>query len=136
VVVLVLALVGCGDDDRAEPPTTTVVTPDDLDGQSFRSTDVTGHALVPGTTVSLTFAEHRMSAVSACNTQNADFDVVSGRLRITSALASTELRCERPLVAQDRWIADFLGRSPAVELHDGTLTLTNSDEAMDLEVKF
>lgn len=131
-------LAACGDDARSDPavaPTTSVVTADDLEGQSFGSTEVTGHELVPGTRVSLTFAEQRVSAVSRCNTQNADVDVVGGRLRITSELASTSIQCAPSLRAQDRWIADFLHRGPVLVLEGSVLTLTEGDEVITLEAK-
>jgi len=112
-----------------------MVTADDLEGQSFGSTTISGHELVPGTTVSLTFAEHRISAVAGCNTQNADVDVIGGRLQVTSELASTSFRCERQRQAQDRWIADFLRRGPVTVLEGSLLTLTEGDEVIELEAK-
>jgi heat shock protein HslJ len=133
----VTGLASCsdGDDRTAVTPPTTVVTADDLEGQSFGSTAVTGHDLVPDTTVSLTFAEHLVSAVAGCNTQNAGVDVVGGRLQITSEFAATSLRCEDRLLDQDRWVAEFLGSGPMVALDGPILTLNAGDEAIQLESK-
>lgn len=141
VAVAAASAGGCGSDpgdgERASDitPPTTVVTTDDLEGQSFGSTTVTGYDLVPDTRVSLTFAEHRVSAVAGCNTQNADVDIVDGRLQITSEIAATSMPCEDPLLNQDRWIADFLHSGPVVAGDGETLTLTAGDEVIELESK-
>ena len=102
VLGLVLALASCGDDDSGDvsasggdDPPAADVTFEDLEGRSFASSSVTGYELVAGTTVDLTFAEGRISAVAGCNTQNGEADVVDNTLEV-GPLASTMMGCEEP----------------------------------------
>ena len=109
----------------------TAVTFDALVGKAFVSTGVTGHELVDGTTVDLTFIDGRVSAVAGCNTQNGDADVVDGAL-VVEGLASTLMGCEPPLAEQDEWLAGFLEARPEIALDGEVLSLTSGDEALEL----
>jgi heat shock protein HslJ len=137
LLLLALALSACGDDDDGGDVDTgdaaaTEVTMADLDGRAFESTSITGHDLVENSTVSLTFAEGRISANAGCNTQNGDVEITDGRLTLTSELASTMMGCEEALMDQDQWLAGFLGGEPEIALDGDTLTLTAGDESMEL----
>lgn len=83
VPVLLLSLTaGCSDgdgDDRSGNPSESpseapasampdVVSVDLLDGTTYVSTNVTGHELVEGTEVQLSFEEGVMSVSAGCNT--------------------------------------------------------------------
>jgi heat shock protein HslJ len=142
VLLLVLVLAACGDDDAdtvdaggdgGEP--TTDVTYADLDGRSFVSTGAQGYEIVADTTVSLSFADERISANAGCNTQNGGVEVVEGQLRLTSPLASTMMGCEEPLMAQDQWVASFLEADPDITLDGDALTLSVGDEVLELSAE-
>ncbi len=136
--VLALLLASCGDDDSGDvsasggdDPPAADVTFEDLEGRSFASSSVTGYELVDGTTVDLTFAEGRISAVAGCNTQNGDADVVDNTLEV-GPLASTMMGCEDPNQAQDVWLAELLEGGPEVALDGETLTLTSGEVVLEL----
>jgi heat shock protein HslJ len=137
LLVGALVLGACGDDGGDDVSTdgdggsSTEVTFDDLVGKAFASTNVTGHELVEGTTLDLTFIDGRVSAIAGCNTQNGDADVVDGTLEV-SALASTMMGCEEALMDQDVWVAGFLESGPEITLDGDVLTLTSGDESVEL----
>lgn len=136
----VLVLAACGDDGSSSGDDgggdaggggSSTVTFDDLVGQTFASTSVTGHELVADTQVSLTFIESRISALAGCNTQNGTADVVDGTLEV-GELASTLVGCEGDLIAQDQWLSGFLEGGPDIALDGDVLTLTSGDEVLEL----
>jgi heat shock protein HslJ len=133
-----LLLAACGDDTgsssastEGSPEASSEVRFDDLVGRSFESTAVTGHELVSGTVIALSFIEGRLSAVGGCNTQNGTADIVDDRLEV-GQLASTMMGCEEPLMAQDRWLGEFLEAGPTVALDGELLTLRSGDEVLEL----
>lgn len=105
-------------------------TPAALDGRTFLSTTVTGHDLVPGSTVRLSFDAGQLSVNAGCNQMGGAFQVVDGRLRVGSMM-TTDMGCAAPLMAQDGWVGSFLGDA-TVALAGDTLTLTNGDTTMTL----
>jgi heat shock protein HslJ len=132
---LALLLAACGD-DGGEVSTEGGDAPDpvefaDLVGTTFTTDVVTGHELVAGTEITLTFIDGRISAMAGCNTQNGGAAVEGGKL-VVDRLASTMMGCEIPLMDQDRWLGGFLEGSPDIALADGILTLTAGDEVMEL----
>ena len=80
-VVAVLSLGACGD------------SAPDLDGRSYTSTEVRGHDLVAGSTVTLTFEDGRISA--ECRVQHDErlCDVDGGTLDVAEPMASTMMAC-------------------------------------------
>jgi heat shock protein HslJ len=137
-LALALLLSACGDDGGDDVSAggggggATEVTFDDLIGKSYVSTAVTGHELVDGTEVNLTFIDGRISALAGCNTQNGDASL-DGDTLVVERLASTMMACEDPLMAQDEWLAGFLEGGPQVALDGAQLTLTAGDEVIELE---
>lgn len=142
LLLLAFVLAACGDDDGDTVDagadggdTASEVTYADLDGRSFVSTGSQGYEIEAGTTISLSFADERISANGGCNTQNAGVEVTDGQLRLTSELASTMMGCEEPLMAQDQWVASFLEADPDVILGGDALTLTVGDEVLELSAE-
>ena len=58
-------------------------------------------------------------------------DTAGGRLT-TSALASTEMGCDAPLMEQDAWFGDLLAAAPVWKLDGDTLTVTSGDTTITL----
>lgn len=142
LLLLTLFLTACGADDAdtvdagADDGDTAVeVTDADLDGRTFVSTGAAGYEIVPDTTISLSFADERLSANGGCNTQNGGVEVVDSQLRLTSELASTMMGCEQPLMAQDQWLAGLLGDDPLLTLEGDALTLTAAPEVLELSAE-
>lgn len=118
-----LALSGCSEDAA------------DLAGRSFTSTEVRGHDLVEGSTVTLTFTDGRISAQAGCNTLNGSAAWDADALEVPEPLASTMMACEEPLMAQDTWLSSFLTSSPALDLDGDTLTLGDDATGMTLRAQ-
>jgi heat shock protein HslJ len=124
-VVASLWLSGCG---RSGGPGGTP----DLAGKTFTSTEVRGHQLVPGTSVTLSFEQGRVSAKAGCNTMNGSATWDTGKLVVAQPLASTMMGCDAALTAQDQWLSGFLTSSPALALEGNTLTLGDNTSGMTL----
>jgi heat shock protein HslJ len=123
---LALLAAGCGDDDDGSSD----VSADDLDGRTFVADEVTGHTVVEGTEITLTFADEAIVAAAGCNTMRAGYEIDDGVLTLDGPMAQTLMACPEELEAQDEWVAAFLGDSPTVALADDVLTLTAGDASI------
>lgn len=103
-----------------------------LEGRTFVSTSVTGHDLVPGTTIRLDVDGGRLAVAAGCNTMSGEFAVEDGTLRWTSMPAATMMGCEPELMAQDEWLAGLLTTGVAAVLDGDTLVLTQDDLRIEL----
>ena len=101
-----------------------------LDGRTFLSTKVEGHDLVRGSTIRLTFQDGRIGVSAGCNQMSGSYAFVGGHLK-TGQMATTEMGCEPPLMAQDVWVGTFLDGA-TVTLAGDTLTLVNGGVTMTL----
>ena len=121
-------LAACGDDapDALTPPTV-----DDLTGQTFLSTDVTGQTLLDDTRVSLAFGADSLAMVAGCNTHMGGYSIEDGEL-VVPALASTLMMCDDEAMQQDAWLAELLGDSPQISLDGGTLLLVSPDVTLTM----
>ena len=131
-----LALVACssgGGAATAAPsgdPAAAPATSEALDGKTFVSTGMTGATLVEGSTVTLGFDGNRISVSAGCNQANGAYEIVDGVVKL-GLLATTEMACEAPLMAQDTLITSFLDGSTATLAGD-TLTFTKGDVTLTL----
>ena len=73
-----LALAACGSD--SDSGSGSAPSADDLAGQSFTSTSVTGYDLVADSEIALTFSADSISAQAGCNTQNGGCTITDGAL--------------------------------------------------------
>jgi heat shock protein HslJ len=112
----------------------TAATPSEstatVEGRTFLSTGVTGIGLVPGTQVSLRFADGNLSATGGCNSMGGTYAIQDGRLQ-TSEGFMTEMACDEARMAQDQWLAAFLD-DVAVTLDGDTLTLDDGTVRLTL----
>ncbi|OGO57988.1 MAG: hypothetical protein A2Z32_01710 [Chloroflexi bacterium RBG_16_69_14] len=124
IVAAALVVGACAGGGAASP------SPASLDGRTFLSTNVQGHDLVPGSTVRMRFQDGQLGISAGCNQMSGRYAIVDGRLT-TGQMAMTEMACDEPLMAQDTWVAAFVGGA-AVTLAGDTLTLKNGDVTMTL----
>jgi heat shock protein HslJ len=120
--LLVLAVAGCGRgtggpaaDDRALPT-----------GRTFLSDAVKGHTLVKGSQIRVSFTKDEVRVHAGCNhlMGTARLD---GEKLIVTGLGSTEMACDKDLMAQDEWLGRFLTAKPAWRLDGDTLVLTSEN---------
>jgi heat shock protein HslJ len=130
VALSALAFAACGSDE--DSASGSAPTADDLAGQAFESTEVTGYDLVEGSTIELGFEADTVGARAGCNTQSGGYTITDGTLEV-SQMASTMMACDEALMDQDAWLAEFLTSSPEISLDGDTLTLTGSDATISLE---
>jgi heat shock protein HslJ len=139
VAVVALAVAGCGSDDSSEATDASssqagdAVTADDLAGSTYASTSVTGHDLVEGSTITLSFEGPRMSASAGCNIMSAAYEVADdGTLAWTGEPAATMMACEDDLTAQDQWLIGLFQDGVTATSDGSTLTLTNDEVTIEL----
>ena len=116
-------------------PTPTPDPPAGLDGRQFLSVDVARDgepvALVPGTTIRLTFDDGRVGIQAGCNSMSGTYQLDGDRL-IVGQMATTEMGCEPDRMAQDQWLSDFLGSEPTLVLSGNDLALTSGGTVITL----
>lgn len=125
LAILALVIVGACSSGAAPSP-----SPVGLDGHTYLSTKIAGAVLVPDTRVRLVFAGGNLSASGGCNTMSGTYAIVGDRLT-TNQMSMTEMACEDPRMAQDDWLAGFLG-NVTYALAGDTLTLTSGDITLTL----
>jgi heat shock protein HslJ len=124
-----LALAACGSDGGSSSG--SAPTSDDLAGQAFTSTEVTGYDLVADTEIEIGFMADTVGARAGCNSMSGGYSITDGTLEI-AAMASTMMACDDALMAQDTWLNEFLTAGPEISLDGETLTLTGADATVTL----
>jgi heat shock protein HslJ len=130
----VFACVACGQSEpTADTPATTMTpAPFRLDGKTFVSTDVTGHDLVAGSEIRLTFDGDNLGASGGCNQLGGTWSIDGDVLVVPPDMIMTEMACEPALMEQDSWLASFLSSRPTVALDGDALTLSGGDGTITL----
>ncbi|MBB5870800.1 heat shock protein HslJ [Allocatelliglobosispora scoriae] len=122
LAVLLLVVAGCGGADAGGSAAP-------LDGRTFLSTSVKENGqpkdLVPGTRLSLTFDQGKVSAIAGCNHLFGDVTIDGGKLTV-GQMGGTDMGCDKPRHDQDAWVTEFLTGGPAFRLDGDTLVLTGS----------
>ncbi len=111
----------------AQPDTDAVIF------EQFEATEVSGHALVPGTSVNISIATtgDAVAFNAGCNTffgaLNNEAGVIDGPGAEASngPLGSTMMACDDALMEQDRWLQEFLDSTPVWTLGEDTVTLSS-----------
>ena len=78
------------------------------------STEVTGHDLVAGSEIRLTFAGANLGANAGCNQLRGTWSLEGDVLVVPENMAMTQMACEPALMDQDSWLAEFLTSRPTV----------------------
>jgi heat shock protein HslJ len=101
-------------------------------GRTFVSSSLTGHTLVAGTRIALTFHRDGMlSAYAGCNYLSGPGRLSGGRL-IIGQLRQTLIGCDPDRMSQDHWLASFLTAKPRWYLADDQLQLTSGTAQLTL----
>jgi heat shock protein HslJ len=130
VAALGLTLAGCG--ETTSPTEQDGLTMADLAGKVYLSDLVTGHTLVKGTQIRITFDDDNVGASAGCNHMGGAADIVDGRL-VAEPLAMTEMACfPETKMDQDTWLADFLASEPDIALAGDEVTLTGDEASIVL----
>ncbi len=128
---ILVSVSACGDENVTSGPEATSpgagVASEQLDGRTFRGTDVIGHDLAVGTEVSLTFEAGRLSTSAGCNTSTGAYALDDGVLRTEGDRATTAMGCPPEREAQDQWLAQLLSDGVDLSLDGDVLTLTSGD---------
>jgi heat shock protein HslJ len=94
-------------------------------GRTFTSSSLTGHTLVAGTRITLTFHPgNTVTAHAGCNQLTAPGRLSDGKL-IAGPIRQTLLGCDPGRVQQDQWLASFLTAKPRWHLAGDQLQLTS-----------
>jgi heat shock protein HslJ len=132
LAILVVA-VGCGGTSNSAQPGTRTPPKVGVVGHTYLSTAVSGHTLVRGTRITLTFDDKTLSANAGCNSLSGSYRVDGDRL-VADQLGGTDMGCDPPRHAQDEWVAQLLQSKPVlaggadtITLRSGTTTLTLRD---------
>ena len=140
LALVFLGVAGCGSDDSsaatdesATSASGSAVTADDLEGTAYVSSSVTGHDLVEGSTINLSFEGPRMQLSAGCNIISAAYDVTDGTLAWTGEPAATMMACPDDLMAQDQWLIELFQDGVTATSDGSTLTLANDDVTIELE---
>jgi heat shock protein HslJ len=105
--------------------------PQGLDGRTFLSTGIEGRVLVAGSRIRISFDDGQVSASGGCNSMSGPY-LIDGNRLVARSLATTEMACEEPLMAQDTWLADLLDGA-TITLDGTTLTLSTGDVQLTME---
>jgi heat shock protein HslJ len=137
--MVLLGVAGCGSDDSSgatddssASASGSAVTADDLEGTTYVSTSVTGHDLVEGSTINLSFEGPRMQLSAGCNIMSAAYDVTDGTLAWTGEPAATMMACPDDLMAQDQWLIELFQDGVTATSDGSTLTLSNDEVTIEL----
>jgi heat shock protein HslJ len=102
-------------------------------GRTFLSTAIIadGQPVAWQGRIDLRFSSTQVSGSGGCN-QLSGLARLSGGKLLVSSLASTDMACREPRMAQDRWLADFLTAGPTWRLDGDTLTLSTGAKQLTM----
>lgn len=123
-----LVVAACGGDDTTpltEPSATPVPA---IDGKTYLSESVSGHDLVEGSVLRVSFDGGNLGAHAGCNQMGGAYTLEDATL-VVGQMFMTEMACVDPpgLMDQEVWFADFLGDRPTIAQDGDRLTLTTGD---------
>ena len=106
-----------------------------LEGRTFLSTDVTDggkvHQLVAQTRIRISFKDGQISLSAGCNSMGGTYKVLNGVLSVGD-LATTDMACDQPRMAQDEWLARFITADATVRLDGNNLRLKSGETVIKL----
>ena len=121
---------GCAGGSSA-PPDDSGTSGPGLDGRTFLSTGIEGRILVAGSRIRIAFRDGQISASGGCNSMSGPYRIDGDHL-LAGSLATTEMGCDEPLMAQDTWLADLLDGA-TIALDGETLVLARGSVRLTME---
>jgi heat shock protein HslJ len=97
-----------------------------LDGTAWVLTGLPGHTLVPDSSVTLQFADGRLSGSDGCNRYSGSYSVENSALAVAPNLVSTQMACVPDLDAQARAYIAALTGAKSFRVDGGRQFLTRS----------
>lgn len=99
-----------------------------IDGSTYLSETVTGHLLVVGSRLRISFRDGQLGADAGCNQMGGAYDITDGVL-VVGEMAMTEMACMEPpgLMEQEQWFAGFLQSGPSISQDGNRVTLATAD---------
>jgi heat shock protein HslJ len=132
-LVAVAAVAGCDTSEGRSADAALLVTPElsELTDSTWVADAIVDpdRALVPGSSISMTFTDDSVSADAGCNTLRGPASVDDGEL-VVSELAATLKACADPLADQDAWLTSFLTSRPTIESQDDADLWLTQDETV------
>ena len=113
------------------PPNGNDTSGPGLDGRTFLSTGIEGRILVAGSRIRIAFRDGQVSASGGCNSMSGPYRIDGDHL-VAGGLATTEMACDEPLMAQDTWLADLLD-SATIALDGDRLVLAKGSVRLTME---
>lgn len=139
VLASVMALGACSKKDSGKSSTTTAATNAStavdaaaLAGKSFTVKSVEGHETVKDSKITVAFADGNLSVRGGCNTMASGFEVTGGKLKWSGHPVGTQMMCEDPLVAQDKWLSDLFTNGVDAKWSGTDLLLSAGDVSLTL----
>jgi heat shock protein HslJ len=134
-LALLVLLAACGPDevDTIGAGASPTDRPPSLDARTFISRSVSGHQLVEGTEIRLTFKDGNLGAQAGCNSLGAPYSLDGDRIVTDgTGMSMTEIGCDPPRHDQDEWLSGFLTSKPTYKLAGDDLTLRSGDVTIEL----
>jgi heat shock protein HslJ len=129
-LLLVVVLGACAGGSSA-PPDGPGANGPGLDGRTFLSTGIEGRILVAGSQIRIAFQDGQISASGGCNSMSGPYRIDGDHL-VAGSLATTEMGCDEPLMAQDTWLADLLAGA-TIALDGDSLVLAKGGVRLTLD---
>jgi heat shock protein HslJ len=134
-LLLLAGPLGCGDDGGGGGGGDGADLDAELDGRELVATGITEDGVrrepVAGTEIRLTFDDGQLGATAGCNSMGGRY-ALDGDVLVVDELATTDMACEPPLMAQDEWLAGLLAGRPSVGLDGTDVTLTTGSTVVKL----
>jgi len=130
IASLILAVVSSA--CAAVPPAaeSPAVDPPRLDGTAWVLAELPGHALVPGSSITLSFEDGRASGTDGCNRYSFAYTGTGSSLEFTPSGISTQMACAPELMQQAEAFKTGLTRTRAFGMDSGQLQLLGADGAV------
>ena len=127
-VSLLVVLAACGNDSDSESSGTEPAGIEaTIDGRTYLSTESTGHQVVDGSRIRLSFEQGVLHADAGCNQMTTTYRFEAADVLRVDSFATTEMACDQLLMDQDVWLARFLQGSPTLVATGDELVITGAE---------
>ena len=117
------------------PTATADISADDLNGNAYESTEVTGHELRRGHHHHLIFEDDDLSVAGGLQHYERRVRPRRHPPGLVRRAGGTMMACSDELTAQDAWLTALFTEGVDAALEDDVLTLTHDDETIKLSAQ-